>query len=153
MDDPTGVITISGDVTSKYSIGMRIVFTNNSNTIYGIITANPVYSSPNTTITFLHQIDPTDSLALYLMVNSSITNNYYSNQKVPHNFPPEPEKWMVYKSDSTALSQSTPTINVWYNIGSIKLSVPIGAWKLKYECVDCPRRTYRDWETDRKSVV
>ncbi|NLL02291.1 MAG: hypothetical protein GX265_04650 [Mollicutes bacterium] len=86
VDDPTGVITIVGDKTTKYSLGMRIKFTNGGNTIYGIITAIS-YSSPNTTLTFLHEIDPTDSLALHLMGDSAITDNYYSSMKVPFGFP------------------------------------------------------------------
>ena len=80
VDNPTGVITINGNKTTKYSLGMRIKFTNGGNTIYGIITKIS-YSSPNTTLSFLHEINPSTNTALHLIANSAITNNYYSNMK------------------------------------------------------------------------
>lgn len=131
VDDPTGIFTVSGDVSTKYSAGMRIKFTNGGNTIYGIITAVS-YSSPNTTITFLHQIDPTDNLALALMADSAITANYYSTQKAPYGFPLEPTKWSVQLSDSSQVTQGNPVAGVWYNLGSLSLSVPIGCWDLSF---------------------
>jgi hypothetical protein len=130
VDDPTGVITISGDKTTKYSLGMRIMFTNATNVIYGIITAIS-YSSPNTTLTFLHEIDPTDSLALHLMQDSAITNNYYSNMKVPYGFPIEPNKWTTTYINNTTKHQNSPTGETWYNVGSLSTNIPIGSWKLK----------------------
>src|SRR5574344_412696 len=131
VDDPTGVITIVGDKTGKYSLGMRIKFTNNSNVIYGIITKIS-YSSPNTTLTFLHEINPSNSLALHLMANSAITNNYYSNMKVPYGFPMNPAKWSIIVSDTAERSQATYGTTV-YNIGGINISVPIGIWNIKYK--------------------
>ena len=77
MTQQGGVITISGDKTTKYSLGMRIKFTNATNIIYGIITKIS-YSSPNTTLTFLHEIKSLQIVwHLHLMANA-ITNNYYS---------------------------------------------------------------------------
>ena len=135
IDDPTGVITISGDKTTKYSLGMRIKFTNGGNTIYGIITKIS-YSSPNTTLTFLHEINPTNSLALHLMVNSAITLNYYSNMKVPFGFPSEIVKWQILiTSDSTIREQINPTANTWYNLGSYSIPIPIGNWIVGYSSV------------------
>src|SRR5574344_1183119 len=130
VDDPTGVITIVGDKTGKYSLGMRIKFTNNSNVIYGIITKIS-YSSPNTTLTFLHEINPSNSLALHLMANSAITNNYYSNMKAPFGFPMESNKWSVTYYSAVSSSQATPTLNVWYNKGG-NISIPIGAWRIDF---------------------
>src|SRR5574344_1775354 len=104
VDNPTGVITITGDVTTKYSLGMRIKFTNATNVIYGIITAIS-YSSPNTTLTFLHEINPSNSLALHLMGNSAITNNYYSSMKAPYGFPLNPNNWTVKITDSGTIRQ------------------------------------------------
>jgi len=81
-DDPTGVIKFEDvDLTGVLSVGMRFSFINGGNTIYGIITADPTYASSDTTITFLHEIDPTDSQALYLMADSAITVPKYSTQK------------------------------------------------------------------------
>lgn len=131
VDDPTGVFTVASDVSAKYSAGMKIKFTNGGETIYGIITAVS-YSSPNTSITFLHEIDPTDSLALHLLADSAITANYYSTQKAPYGFPLEPTKWSVQMSDANQVTQNNPTEGVWYNLGSLSLSVPIGCWNLSY---------------------
>jgi hypothetical protein len=128
VDDPTGVITITGDVTTKYSVGMRLRFVNGGNTIYGIITKTPTYSSPNTTITFLHQIDPTDNLALVLMANSAITAPHYSTQKAPFGFPTEPTKWSIEKADIANRTVGTPTAGTYYNVSELNASVPIGSW-------------------------
>src|SRR5574344_2739227 len=108
VDDPTGVITIVGDKTGKYSLGMRIKFTNNSNVIYGIITKIS-YSSPNTTLTFLHEINPSTSTALHLMANSAITNNYYSNMKAPFGFPLHPDKWTLKKEITSNYYVASPS--------------------------------------------
>lgn len=131
VDDPTGVITISGNVTTKYSLGMRIKFTNGGNVIYGIITAIS-YSSPNTTMTFLHEIDPTDSLALHLMASSAITNNYYSNVKAPYGFPLNPDKWSVKVIHTTQRSQVTTDTTI-YNLGNISITLPVGLWEINYQ--------------------
>jgi hypothetical protein len=132
VDDPTGVITIEEDLTGVLSVGMRIKFTNGGNTIYGIITKDPTYSSPNTTITFLHEINPTDSQALHLLANSAITDVYYSHQKAPFGFPLEKNKWTVYISSSGQIDQLNPTQNTWYNINSDSLSIPIGTYLVYY---------------------
>lgn len=136
VDDPTGYFKIEGkDVSANYSVGWRIMFTNGGNVIKGIITAI-TYSAPNTIITFLHEIDPTDSQALYLLANSAITENYTSSHKAPLGFPMDPSKWTVQVKNSTNYSQSNPTQAVWYNLGSISLEVPVGLWRLSY--TSCP---------------
>lgn len=132
VDDPTGLFTVSGDVTTKYSAGMKIKMTNDGNVIYGIISKAPSYSAPNTTITFLHEIDPTDNLALYLMANSAITLPYYSTQKAPFGFPLNPLKWSIKITDTTSRTQATPTASTWYNLGSISITIPIGIWDIDY---------------------
>src|SRR5574344_1433764 len=135
VDNPTGVITITGDKTGKYSLGMRIKFTNGGNIIYGIITKIS-YSSPNTTLTFLHEINTsTGNSALHLMANSAITNNYYSNMKTPFGFPMNPSKWTITALYSTSTAQSSPIANTWYNIGGFKINIPIGIWNVSYSCL------------------
>lgn len=133
VDDPTGVFRVNADVTTKYSAGMRIKMTNGGNVIYGIITVVGSYSGGYTNITFLHQIDPTDNLALYLMANSAITINYYSSQKAPVGFNCDISSWSIEKTDTTRRSQSSPTTNTVYNFGSISISIPIGSWDLSYK--------------------
>lgn len=130
VDDPTGVVTSSADISAILSVGMRIKFTNNAATVYGIVTA-----ISGTTITFLHEIDPSDSLALNLMQNSAITAPFFSYNKAPYGFPLDPRKWTVEKLDTSNRSQATPTLNTWYNVGTTnsQLSVPIGCWIVQYK--------------------
>lgn len=133
VDDPTGIFRVNADVTTKYSAGMRIKFTNGGNTIYGIITVVGSYTGGYTSITFLHQIDPTDSLALVLMANSAITANYYSTQKAPQGFPLSPLSWSVTLKDTTQRNQASPSNGTYYNLGSLSKVVPIGLWNFNYK--------------------
>jgi len=138
VDDPTGIFRVNADVTGKYSAGMRIKFTNGGNTIYGIITVVNAYEADAagyTYIKFLHEIDPTDSLALYLMANSAITANYYSSQKVPQGFPLSLNKWTIELNTAT-VSEVSVAQNVWTNIGSINIVIPIGSYKVSYSTLN-----------------
>lgn len=139
VDDPTGVVKVEGkDITDKLSVGMRLRFTNGGNVINAIITA--IAFSVDTTITFLHEIDPADSQALYLLTNSAITLPYFSSQKAPYGFPTDPRKWSVQVRNVTGYTQASPTQGTWYNLGSILLTVPRGLWKLSYQ--SCPYCVY-----------
>jgi hypothetical protein len=93
---------------------------------YGIITADPTYSNPNTTLTLYCGTD-------YAMANSAISNPYFSTQKAPFGFPLNPAKWTVEvtngKQDDNVAS---PVQNTWYNLGNVNIVVPIGCWKLNY---------------------
>ena len=120
-DDPTYTFTISGDKTSKYSVGMKIKLTQTT-TKYFIITAIS-YSSPNTTVTVYGGTD-------YDLANATITSPYYSMVKSPFGFPMSPAKWTVTSSGGS--SQSAPTKGTYYNIGG-NIVVPIGLWKLGYD--------------------
>jgi hypothetical protein len=132
-DDPTGVLTVNADVTALIGFGDRIKFTNGGNVIYGKVSKAPTYAAPNTTITFLHQIDPTDSLALVLMANSAITLPSYSHVLNPFGFPASPLSWSVKITDTTNRSQATPTQHKWYNLGSLSITIPIGLWSVYYK--------------------
>lgn len=136
VDDPTGVFRVNANVTTKYSVGMRIKMANGGNVIYGIITLVGSYSGGYTNITFLHEIDSTDSLALYLMANSAITNNYFSISKEPFGFPARKEQWTIYSNYTIASTQSNPTNTTWYNLGTRNIVVPIGCYDLYYNA-DC----------------
>jgi len=128
VDNPTGIVTVSGDVTGKYSPGMRLKFSNSGSTIYGIISGSASYVMPNTYITFLHEISDISgsSLAKNLMQDSAITANYYSTHKAPYGFPLEREKWRMYYTVATGATQATPTTDAYYNIGSYLLNVHPG---------------------------
>jgi hypothetical protein len=124
-DAPSFTFTISGDKTGKYSPGMRIKLTQSSTIKYFIITAIS-YSSPNTAVTIYGGTD-------YTLANDTITSPYYSMQKAPYGFPLNPSKWSVLVTDTNILSQSNPTAGVWYNMGNISITIPIGCWSVSYK--------------------
>src|SRR5574344_3145210 len=126
VDNPTGVITITGDKTGKYSLGMRIKFTNGGNIIYGIITKIS-YSSPKTTLTFLHEINPSTRTALHVMANSAITANYYSSMKAPYRFPLEENKWTITYINTTNQATATPANLTGKQAGTVQKTIPTGA--------------------------
>lgn len=133
-DTPTYTFTVAADVTTKYSPGMRVKFTQSSTVKYGIITAVSTYSGGNTTITVLMSMTSgtVDNSGL---ANSAISANYYSVVKAPQGFPASPLRWTVELTDTTQRTQTNPTANTWYNVGSLSLSVPIGVWDLSFGAI------------------
>jgi hypothetical protein len=121
-DAPTFTFTVSGDKTTKYSVGMRIKLTQTTDK-YFIIT-KVEYSDPNTTVTVYGGTD-------YPLVDATITNPFYSVMKAPYGFPLSPSKWTVETVSTTNRTTSTPTANAWYNAESI--NVPIGIWSVNYQ--------------------
>lgn len=123
-DDPTYTMTCTGDQSTKYYPGMRIKLTQaTGGTKYFIIT-KVAYSS-STTLTLYGGTD-------YNLENEAITSPYYSCVKAPAGFPLDPTKWQVVVSDTTNRDQASPVLNTWYNIGSITISIPIGAWVVSW---------------------
>lgn len=124
-DDPTFTFTISGDKTSKYSPGMRLKLT--QTTVKYFIITKVEHSGGTTTITAYGGTD-------YDLANAAISNPYFSTQKAPHGFPLDPSKWAHRYTDSgTIRTQASPTVNVWYNLNSASLVVPIGCWRLRFQ--------------------
>lgn len=68
----------------------------------------------------------------YALVNSAISNFYYSIVKAPIRFPLKQHKWSLESWNATLTTQATPNQNQWYNLGSLQLVVPIGSWSLEY---------------------
>lgn len=54
----------------------------------------------------------------------------YSGIKVPYGFPAQPGKWVLQSIHNTVVTQTSTTSGVWYNVGSIQLSIPIGSWRV-----------------------
>jgi hypothetical protein len=127
-DAPSFVISSNSDLTNVLSLGMKIMFTNNSTTFYGIVTAIGTWSGSAQLITVYGGTD-------YTVANSAIASPYYSVSKSPFGFPTNPEKWTVTMTSSSSTIQSSPTANTWYNVGSLTISIPIGCWNVMYECV------------------
>jgi hypothetical protein len=126
-DDPTYVLTFAGvDLTGAMSVGMKVKFTQNSATVYGIITA--ISFSTNTTMTLYCGTD-------YDVLDTgtyAISAFNYSPHKAPFGFPLNPTKWTVEATDTTQRSQASPTNETWYNLGSVTISIPIGSWNTEF---------------------
>jgi hypothetical protein len=125
-DDPTYTATCTGvDLTSTLSVGMKLrVSQTTGGTKYFIITA--IAFSSDTTLTLYGGTD-------YNLENEAISNPYFSVVKAPHGFPLDPTKWTVEVTDVTSRTRASPTVNVWYNVGSISISIPIGLWDVSYQ--------------------
>lgn len=125
-DDPTYTFTVPTDLTTKYYAGMRIKLTQSTGgTKYFIIT-KAAYGAPNTTITVYGGTD-------YNLENETITAPFYSMAKAPAAFPLDPTKWTVEITDTTNRSQASPGSGTWYNLGSMAITIPIGAWRTSYQ--------------------
>lgn len=124
-DDPTYTFTIMGDQTTKYQQGDRLKLTQTTEK-YFIITAIS-YTAPNTTVTVYGGTD-------YDLANAAITDPYYSKLRSPRGFPFDPAKWSVTISDTGNYTQSSPSVysTTLYNLGSISIVAPLGAWNAKY---------------------
>jgi hypothetical protein len=122
----TGVITVPTDATTKYSAGMRVRFTNNAATQYGIIT-----KVTSTTLTVYFGTD-------YSLTNSAITVPYYATTAAPFGFPLDPAKWTVKTTLSGDYVKTSPTATTWYGDTGLtptgpSISVPIGCFFLSHQ--------------------
>lgn len=118
----TGEILTQSGAAFYYSVGMRVKLTQSTGGVkYGIIT---VVSDTALTIFF-----GTD----YTLNNELITLPYYSPVKAPLGFNPDPLKWQVKVTDSTFREQINPVVDQWYNLGSIKITIPMGCWNVYYK--------------------
>jgi hypothetical protein len=131
-DDPTFVISSDADLTAVLSVRMKIRFTNNSTTFYGIITAIGSWSGSAQLITVYGGSD-------YNVANSAITVPYYSIVAAPLGFPQDRTKWDLTWTDANDKQKTTPTQNTWYGGANdwstgtdISVDVPIGCWELGY---------------------
>jgi len=128
-DDPTYTATMVGDVSGIYQVGQRIKLTQaTGGTKYFIITKIAV--AGNTTLTLYGGTD-------YNLENEAISSPCYSPVKAPFGFPLNPDKWTIEITDTGNRSQATPTQNVWYNLGSVTISIPIGIWDVDYRVLLC----------------
>lgn len=131
-DAPTFTFSIASDVTGIFSPGMRIRLVQTT-TKYFIVTAVGAYSGGKTIITVYGGTD-------YTLANAAISSPYMSLYKAPFGFPLDPAKWTVLVEDGSTRQQNNPGANTWYNLGSFSISLPIGAWRVKYltdVTIDC----------------
>jgi hypothetical protein len=127
-DDPTYVLKVTGfDVTSLYSLGMKMKFTQNSATVWAVITKIELSGSDTLISVYCgNNYDVLDTGSY------PITSPYYSMVKAPYGFPLSRDNWDL--TAAIALGQASPIQNIWYAGGNITL--PIGDWSLQINA-DC----------------
>src|SRR3990167_2905980 len=114
-DAPTFTITVPTGAASIYGVGMRIKLTQTT-VKYFIITA-----VADTVLTVYVGTD-------YTLTSAAISAISYSLMKAPLGFPMNPTKWTVILNDTAQRLQSSTTNNTYYNLGSLSIVIPIGAW-------------------------
>jgi hypothetical protein len=112
-------------VTAKYQAGMRVKYTQSATVKYGMIAVVGAFDSEVTNITIYGGTDHT-------LANAAISAIFYTYVKAPIGFNCDPAKWTQTFTDTTNRSQSSPTASTWYNVGSLQLDIPIGAWSVEY---------------------
>ena len=101
--------------------------TPNGSTDYGIIQS--VSFSTNTTIVV--QVPEGNTIP----TSGGVSAISYATVKAPYGMPVQRGKWVVEYLCKSQITQATPTISVFYNVGSTKLTVPIGEYQLSYHVV------------------
>jgi hypothetical protein len=124
----TNVIYTEGDVTANYHLGEKVRL-KQGNYKYFIITKIEYISLVNATVLTLY--GGTD----YTVANADITNFDTSVTRAPKGFPLDPNKWTVKVTDNTDREQTNATAGTWYNLGGVKIAIPIGIWDVDYTVV------------------
>lgn len=127
-DAPSYVFSVNADMTGIISTNMKLRFKQSAGTYkYAGVTAVGAYSGGVTLITVYGGTD-------YDLDNEAVTNVAYSAMRAPFGFPMNPSKWTVEVIDTTQRTQLTPTISVWYNVGTTnqQISLPTGVWIVSY---------------------
>lgn len=124
-DAPSFVIDVPNSIAAIIGVGWRFKLTQTT-TKYFIVTAKGSAGVSTTPITVYGGTD-------YTLTNTTISNPSFSPVKAPLGFPMDPAKWTVTFSDTSDRTQSSPTTNTWYNLGSLSISIPIGAWRISYK--------------------
>ena len=125
-DSPTFVMNMAGDATSYLSLGNRIKLTQTT-VKYFVVTAIGAYVAGVTPITLYGGTD-------YTLANTAITLPYFSLHKAPFGFPLNPTKWNIEIISTTFDKQPSAVNGTFYNLASLQINVPIGAWKIGLEC-------------------
>ena len=129
-DDPTVILRFDADVTDYIWKGMRIKATENSIVHYFIVSADPVFSSPNTDVTCLSEIDTTTpTQAKNLIGATTISDVAYAPPKTyPKGFPISPLNWTVQVVDTTDRKNTSVSSASIYSPGSLSIDIPVGSW-------------------------
>lgn len=118
-DSPVYVATTGSDMTGVWSVGMRIKLTQTTVKYFIIVAIDA------STVTLYGGTD-------YTLANAAISSVYYSSAAAPQGFPMDPTKWTVRVRDTSDRQQANPVAGTWYNIGSLSITIPIGAWRVRW---------------------
>lgn len=132
-DQPTFVVSVTGDVTLKYAVGMKLKYTQSATTKYCIVTAVGSYSSGKTAITVYGGGGDGSTFVnstAYTMTSATISNVYYSTSKSPSGFPLTVDTWSYILSNTNNYTSSSGT---FVEISSsLRSSLPIGVWRAEF---------------------
>jgi hypothetical protein len=124
-DSPIFVMSVPDADAADINLGDRIKLTQTTEK-YFIVHAKGSPSGGFTPVTIYGGTD-------YTLANAAISFPGWSHAKSPLGFPTARSKWRVVFTDSTIRTQAAPTVNVWYNLGTLSVSVPIGVWKAYFK--------------------
>ena len=119
----TGVISVNADMTGLSAWATESVMSKQAQST-GLL-QKWAYSGGATLITFFYGNNTA-------FANAAITSPKYSHSKTPFGFPTDPTLWTVLVTDTSDRSQSNPTQDQYYNLGSLSITVPIGVWRLGF---------------------
>jgi hypothetical protein len=124
-DAPTFTFKVTGDVTGSplYRVGNKIKLTQTTAKYFIITKTN--YSAPDTSVTIYGGTD-------YTLTSATITLPYTSGQRFPMGFPALPTKWQYSLTDAVQRIQTTPSMGIWTNPGSLSIQIPIGEWRARW---------------------
>lgn len=126
-DAPTYQVSVYGNVQNNYWAGMRLKMDQAGATKYFICSASPTMTGGSTIITMYGGTDYT------IGAGSALSNLYYSPVKAPQGMPMDPTKWTVRVTETSGQEQTNPGNGTVYNINSLAITVPIGAWDLRFQ--------------------
>lgn len=112
-------------VFNKYLLSTAQGTTNITVTKKAIVTGVGPWNGSAQLITAYHGTD-------HLLVNAAISNAYYSFEKTPYGFNPNPNKWTILHRSDVSFTKSSPvTSSLYYSeIGAHNIVAPIGVWEL-----------------------
>lgn len=122
-DGHTFTVTYAGDLTASVTVGTRIKLTHAAAVKYFIVTAHVAG-----TLTLYGGLN-------YALAAGAITLPFYSPLKAPVGFPLDPTGWTESSIDGSDRTQAAAVVNTWYNPGSLQISLPIGAWRVRWDAM------------------
>jgi hypothetical protein len=125
-DVHTFVVSASGNMIGKISMGYKIKLTHSGTIKYFKVSAIGPYSGGATQITLYGGTD-------YALTGTDITNVSYSSEFAPVGFPMDSTKWIHEVTINSNQPVSNPQAGVWSQAGNLQIDIPIGTWELFFK--------------------